>query len=144
MFIRDMQIEDVESLSDLNTLFWNESSDSQKMRHKFAQLQINDAYILLCAIENERLVGSVMGIVCEELYGDCRPFLVVENMVVDSSYRNKGIAKALLAELEKRAKARTCTRMILVTETARKDACRLYESVGFHPTANKGYKKKLE
>jgi len=113
------------------------------MKGKLARLQGNDAYILLCAAEDEKLAGSATGIVCEELYEDCKPFLVVENMVVDSAYRKKGIGKALLAELEKRAKAKGCTQMILVTETERKDACRFYESAGFHPTANKGYKKKL-
>jgi hypothetical protein len=31
----------------------------------------------------------------------------------------------------------------LVTETDRKDACNFYESVGFDPIKNKGYKKKI-
>lgn len=41
-----------------------------------------------------------MGVICEELYGDCRPFLVLENMIIDKSYRKKGIGKALISELE--------------------------------------------
>jgi ribosomal protein S18 acetylase RimI-like enzyme len=53
------------------------------------------------------------------------------------------LEKISLAELEKRAKAMDCRQTILVTETERKAACRFYESAGFHPTANKGYKKKL-
>ena len=143
MIIRDLRIEDIESLSRLYYQFWSEASDEEKMMGKFAQLQINDAYIFLCAIENDILVGSLMGIVCEELYGDCRPFMVVENVIVDGNHRGKGIGKALLGELEKRANVRGCTKIILVTETYRKDACGLYESVGFHPTANKGYKEML-
>jgi len=75
-------------------------------------------------------------------YGECRPFLLVENMVVDIAHRKKGIGRALFA-LEKRAKAKGCTQIILVTEAERRDACGFYESVGFHPTINKGYKKKL-
>jgi ribosomal protein S18 acetylase RimI-like enzyme len=143
MIIREMQIEDVKPLSALYYQFWNEGSDIVKMKDKFTQLQHNDAYILLCAFESEKLVGSVMGIVCEELYGECKPFLVVENMIVDNNFRRKGIGKALFTELEKRAKTRLCTQIILVTETNRENACRLYESVGFHTTANKGYKKKI-
>ena len=64
-------------------------------------------------------------------------------MIVDSTYRKKGIGKALFAALEKRAKIKDCTQIILVTETKRKDACGFYESIGFHPTASKGYKKEL-
>lgn len=84
-----------------------------------------------------------MGIVCEELYGDCEPFLVVEDMVVDSEHRKKGIGKLLFQELERQAILKGCVQVILVTEEVRKDACGFYESIGFHPTKNKGYKKKL-
>lgn len=143
MTIRNLKLEDMESLSKLYYQFWNEDSDIQKMKNKFIELQNSGAYILLCAVEKERLVGSVMGIICEELYGDCKPFLVVEDMVVDNNYRKKGIGKMLFEELERRAKLKGCAQVILVTETEREDACGFYESMGFHPTANKGYKKKL-
>jgi len=79
----------------------------------------------------------------EELYGDCKPFLVIENMIVDSKYRKKGIGKMLIEQIEKQAKIKGCSQIILVTEMNRHDACGFYESIGFHPTANKGYKKKL-
>jgi len=143
MVIRDLVIEDIKSLSDLYYQFWGEESDMQKMKNKFAKLQNNDAYIFLGAVENETLLGSIMGIVCDELYGGCRQFLVVENFIVDAPSRRKGVGKALFAELEKRARARECTQIILVTETERKDARSFYESIGFNPTSNKGFKKKL-
>ena len=143
MEIRNLKLDDIESLSKLYYQFWNEQSNVEKMVQKFNDLQNNGSYILLCAVESGQLIGSVMGVVCEELYGECEPFLVIENMVVDNTYRKKGIGKALFAELEKRAKAKGCTQIILVTETERKDACGFYESVGFHATTNKGYKKKL-
>ena len=144
MIIRDLETTDIESLSKLYFQFWNEVSDTEKMKSKFAELQNNKAYILLCAICEDSVVGSVMGIICEDLYGSCKPFLLLENMVVDSAHRGKGIGKALYTELERRAKIKGCSQIILVTETNRKDACRLYESVGFHPTANTGYKKKIK
>jgi Predicted acetyltransferase len=143
MKIRNLEVEDMESLSKLYYQFWNENSDVIKMENKFSDLQSNDAYIFLCAVEANLLVGSVMGIVCEELYGDCKPFLVIENMIVDCKYRKKGIGKMLIEQLEKQAKAKGCSQIILVTETNRHDACEFYESMGFHPTVNKGYKKKL-
>jgi GNAT superfamily N-acetyltransferase len=143
MIIRCMKIEDIPELAVLYKQFWNENSCIDKMRDQYVKLQGKDTHILLSAIEQNRLVGSVMGIICEELYGDCRPFLVIENMVVDKSNRKKGIGKALIYELQRLAKDRDCTQMILVTETNRLDACHFYESVGFHPSENKGYKKKL-
>ena len=145
--IRDIGIDDIESLAQLYRNFWNENYtenfDVQKMKSKFTEIQTNPAYILLGAVEGDGIAGSVMGIVCEDLYGKCKPLLLLENMVVDSSYRKMGIGTKLYDELEKRAKEKGCRQIILVTEADREVACKFYESVGFHPTANKGYKKRI-
>jgi GNAT superfamily N-acetyltransferase len=138
-----MMIDDIPQLAELYKQFWGEDSDIDKMKIKFIKLQKSDTHILLSAVEQNQLIGSVTGIVCEELYGDCRPFLVVEDMVVDKNKRKQGVGKALFSELERLAKNKNCTQIILVTESDRIDACSFYESMGFHPTANKGYKKKL-
>jgi len=143
MQIRDLAPDDMEGLGALYYQFWQEPSDVQKMQASFHEMQRDGAYILLGAADGDRLIGSVMGVVCRELYGDCSPFLVVEDMIVDEVCRNRGVGKLLFAELEHRAHLRGCTQIILVTEVDRKDACAFYESMGFHPTANKGYKKKL-
>lgn len=143
MVIRKMIIEDIPDLAMLYMQFWNENSSIEKMQKQFRKMQNSDTHILLSAVDQNHLIGSVMGIVCEELYGDCRPFLVIENMIVDKSYRKNGIGKALFLEIERIANQRNCTQIILVTETERSDACSFYESVGFKPTSNKGYKKKL-
>lgn len=90
------------------------------------------------------LIGSVMGVICEELYGDCKPFLVLENMIIDKAYRNQGVGKELISELEKIATKRNCTQVILVTESDRIDACKFYESAGYSSQTHKGFKKKLK
>ena len=143
MIIREMNAGDIPSLAALYTHFWGERSNAEKMRETFAAVQKNDAYILLCAFLGDALAGSVMGIVCEDLYGECQPFLLLENMVVDSACRRKGVGKALYGALEDRARQRGCAQIILVTETDREDACAFYPSLGFHPAANRGFKKKL-
>ena len=143
MQIRALTVDDMESLSALYYQFWNEVSDVPKMKASFHAMQSDEAYILLGAEEAGKLVGSVMGIVCRELYGDCAPFLVLEDMIVDQNYRKQGVGKLLFRELEKRAVLKGCAQVILVTDTSRKDAQGFYESMGFHPAANRGYKKKL-
>lgn len=143
MIIRDMIEDDIPELAALYRQFWNEQSDPGKMREVFSKEIQSGAYILLSAVHSGHLIGSVMGIVCCELYGNCLPFLVVEDMVVDTAAQRKGIGRALLEELEARAKAKGCSQIILVTETSRTGACRFYEAMGYNPDINKGYKKKL-
>ena len=144
MIIREMAAADIPQLAELYKQFWNEDSCVKTMRQKFDQYQKEGSHILLCAIENKQLVGSVMGVICGELYGDCRPFLVLENMIIDKKYRNRGIGTELIAEMEKRASQRNCTQIILVTESDRVDACKFYESVGYKPETHRGFKKKLK
>jgi len=142
MTIRDLQKGDLAKLAFLYEQFWNDQSDVPKMERQFDLVNDDKSYIFLAAEQDGTIVGSVMGVVCKELYGDCRPFLVVEDMIVDGPFRRSGVGSMLLSELEARAKARDCTQMILVTETDRVDACNFYEKYGFQKN-NKGYKKKI-
>ena len=84
-----------------------------------------------------------MGIVCEELYGDCKPFMVIEDVVVQKDHRRSGIGSALMGALERCAVERNCNYIIFVTESERKEAHRFYESLGYNSHAYQGFKKYL-
>ena len=142
MCVRLLEKRDSPALAALYKQFWNEESNISKMEQQFNRLQDNADHIVLIYEECGSIVGSVMGVVCPEFYGECQPFLVIENMIVDRSCRRTGIGCRLLSHLEELAKARNCTQMILVTEKDRLDACGFYEAYGFQ-TNTTGYKKKL-
>ncbi len=44
-------------------------------------IESNEDYILLGAKYNNELVGTLMAIICKDLDGACRPFMVIENVV---------------------------------------------------------------
>ena len=94
---------DLAALARLYEQFWGEESCLETMRAIFKRLDENASYLLLGAKQQGRLIGSVMGIICEELYGDCRPFMVIEDVIVDREQRRRGIGTALMRELERRA-----------------------------------------
>ena len=143
MIIRDMFVDDIPQLEKLYRQFWSEESSIETMNKQFEKLLKNESHIFLVAIENNKLIGSVMGVICGELYGDCKPFLVLENMIVDKNYRNRGVGKALVSELEKIAANRDCSQVIFVTERNRVDAVKFYESAGYSSETHVGFKKKL-
>ncbi len=142
MLIREMIVEDIPQLAELYRQFWGDASNVDKMKTTFLELQKRNSHLFLSAVEGNELIGTIMGIVCEELYGECRPFLLIENLIVDKKHRRKGAARKLLAELENRARQRDCWQMILVTEADRDDACAFYKANGFQLN-NAGFKKKL-
>jgi len=143
MIIREMIADDIPQLEQLYRQFWGEESSIEIMIKQFNKLDKNDSYIFLSAVESNKLIGSVMGVICEELYGDCKPFLVLENMIVDKNHRIRGIGKALISELEKIAIKKDCTQVIFVTERNRFDAVKFYESAGYSSQTHVGFKKKL-
>ena len=141
--IRRLQKEDLPTLASLFKQFWNEDSQAEAMQNQFDHMREEGHYILLGAFIDNRLVGSVMGIICRELYGPCQPFMLLENFIVDNALRGKGIGKKLIAEIEKIALEHNCKYTMLITDTHRTDARAFYNSAGYNPDTHIGYKKKL-
>lgn len=142
--IRNLNDKDLVDVAKLYTLFWNDSMDISKMEQNFSELSKNPNYIFLCAEENGKVIGTIQGIICDELYGECVPFLVMENFVIAERYRGKGIGRQLLNELEKIGKERKCSQIIFITEADRKETIEFYERVGFSSTSHRGFKKSLK
>ena len=143
MGIRALQETDLEELAELYVQFWGETSCLEKMQKTFRRLNENPDYIFLVAEHKGHIAGSLMGIICEELYGDCRPFLVIEDVIVDRNFRHTGIGSALIRKIENCAISRNCNYIIFVTESERTEAQPFYQSLGYSPDAYRGFKKRL-
>ncbi len=142
--IRRINENDLNDVANLYSLFWNEKMNLSRMREKFTEISTNSNYIILVAETDGKVVGTIQGIICEELYGDCFPFLVMENFVVEENSRGKGIGRKLLTELEMFGKERSCTQVLFITETDRIDTIKFYEKLGFSSISHKGFKKSLK
>lgn len=117
--------------------------DSKKMIETYDLIKNDNSYNILCAKINGLIVGSVMGVACFELFGECKPFMVVENVVVLKEYRKKGIAKRLMVRLEERARELNCSMILFVSSEHRIGAHKLYESLDFGLDKVNGYRKRL-
>lgn len=63
----------------------------------------------------------------------------LKRMFVRDTHRRRGLASALLAELERRARAAGYARLVLETGTAQPEAVSLYERRGYRPIAGFGH-----
>ncbi len=132
---------DIHNLADLYRELTGNETDIQAITGNFDSVSRDKNYILLGARISDRLAGSVMGVVCRDLSGQGRPFLVIENLVVSEGYRGRGIGRQLLLLLEEIARDRGCYYMILVSGAEREEAHKLYESLGFGNNPVRGYRK---
>lgn len=141
--IGPIEAEDLTALNELYRELTGQCSDPDRMARLYEAIRIDPHYHLLGAYGEEGLVGTVMGILCWDLVKDCRPFMVVENVVVSASSRGRGVGKALMLELERIARAKDCAYIILVSGAQRKDAHAFYEGMGYRQEQVEGFRKKL-
>lgn len=136
-----------DDLTDLVTLLAELSgkpTNKESMLNNFEWMEKNGDYYVLGAKLDQRLAGSIMGIVCRDLVGECKPFLVVENVIVSSQFRNQGIGKRLVLEMEKIGRERDCHYIMFVSGAQRRDAHQFYESLGYKLDVVQGFKKYLD
>ncbi|QDH22717.1 GNAT family N-acetyltransferase [Saccharibacillus brassicae] len=112
------------------------------MRETFAALAADHNYRLLGAFEGEALAGSAMGVICHDLIGDCRPFMVVENVIVSEAFRGRKAGKLLMEELERIARERRCAYALLVSSGFRTEAHAFYEALGYEEDV-RGFRRRL-
>ncbi|PYE47774.1 GNAT family N-acetyltransferase [Paenibacillus barcinonensis] len=141
--IKRIQPQDLPALSQLYHELMGTPSNEQKMHKTFQHMEQQGCYHLLGAFDQEQLVGSVMGIECMDLVGDCEPFMVLENVIVSDRVRRQGIGQKLMLEIEQIAKDRGCAYIILVSGDQRKEAHQFYEKLGFRDELVQGYRKHM-
>ena len=143
MEIMDLTKKDLSSLAELFRQFWDETSAVEKMAVMFERISKDPNYLLLAAKQDDMLVGFCMGIICQTLYGDCSPFMVIEDFIVEKEHHRTGVGTALMTAAEQHAMCHGCSQVIFVTENNRKDAHNFYASQGYSPDTHKGFKKQL-
>jgi predicted N-acetyltransferase YhbS len=139
-----LELEDLTGLKELYEDAFGSVTNYEKMVAIFQKIENNPNHIVLCARQNGKVVGSVLGVICNELIGNCTPFMVIEDVAVLNSHRRKGIAKQLMIEMENRAKLEKCNMILFVSSHQREGAHKLYESLGYGIDKVNGYRKRLE
>ena len=104
-------------------------------RKVFAEISSDHRHELLVAEYEGEVVGTVALFIIPNLSHGATPYALVENLVVNHKYRRKGIGKKLMEYTITRAKQEGCHRIELCSDRRRKEAHRLYRSVGFEASA---------
>ncbi len=97
MDIRPIVESDLPKLALLQKELIDEEGNIKKMLELLPTIQKDGNYYLLGARKEGHLIGSLVGIVCHDLFGKCIPFMVVENVIVAQEMRRQGIGTKLMA-----------------------------------------------
>ena len=141
--IRPAAEADLEGLALLLEELMGEPTDRFPMNDRFARMKAAGNYHILVAEHEGELLGTVMGIICLDIAAACRPFMLIENVVVAERARGRGIGKKLMASVEQLAVEENCAYIIFVSGAKRTGAHAFYASIGYGPEIAKGFKKYL-
>jgi ribosomal protein S18 acetylase RimI-like enzyme len=143
MNISEIEKEDLADLAILyQQLIPNEYS-IPIMETVFSRNIDNPNHLIIGAKVNGDLVGTLLASTSEMLFGKCKSFMVIEDVVVDSTNRKKGIGNALMSYAEKYAKKQDCSYIMLITDRDRKGSQDFYKSPGYKTDTYCAFKKHI-
>lgn len=131
MFFRKAEEKDAVILNTFMEDLVHTKGNLEKQKKKIKLIRNMEQYYLCLACEGEEVLGTAMGILCEDICGQCERFLVIENVYVKDAWRGKGVAEAIFSELECWSKEHNCYYSILVSGNDRKRAHAFYEKAGY-------------
>ncbi len=134
---------DLESLAELYQQLLPNEISIPAMRKVLEKNRDNPNHMVIAAKIDGRLVGTLLAVVCEMLFGQCRSFMVIEDVVIDENNRRKGIGAAMIAYIEDYARKQDCSYIMLITDTDRKGSQTFYRSLGYQSDEFCAFKKKL-
>jgi ribosomal protein S18 acetylase RimI-like enzyme len=74
----------------------------------------------------------LLAVICEMIFGQCKSFMVVEDVVVDEARRRTGIGVALMRYIEDYARKNNCAYIMLITDTDRVGSQKFYKRLGYN------------
>jgi len=103
----------------------------------------NPNHVVLVAKINEKVVGTLLAVICNMLFSKCKSFMVVEDVVVDEAYRKNGVGRELMSYIEETARNGDCSYIMLITDNDRHEANEFYKSLGYSSHEYRAFKKHL-
>lgn len=82
--------------------------------------------------ENGVIVSSCVCVIIPNLTRGQRPYALIENVITDGNYRNRGYATACLNYAREIARRENCYKMMLLTGSKEKSTLRFYEQAGYN------------
>lgn len=142
--IRSLSEQDLDSLVSLYNELYHVPTHLGRMRESFRTMATNPDYLVIGAFtEQGELVGSALAIICLDLIAACKPWAVVENVIVTDRVRGQGIGKLLLNKVEEFAHYRGCSYIQLTSSYDRQPAHRFYKAIGYSDDIVLTFRKRL-
>lgn len=106
--------------------------NSEVGRETWAKICDDEKYHIIVAEENEKIVSSCVCVIIPNLTHSFHSYAVIENVITDEKYRNKGYATACLNYAKELAIKENCYKMMLQTGSKLNSTLKFYELAGYN------------
>lgn len=101
-----------------------------------------DAYLMVAEdVGTGRICGSLLAIVFDDYCGECKPLMIVENVVTHCDYQGQGVGKKMFEAIGEWGKNKNVNYGLLCSDMEREGAHEFYRAIGCKEV--KGFKKYL-
>lgn len=104
----------------------------------------NDAFVYFVIELDDIIVSACNLTIIPNLTRGGQSIGLIENVVTHGEYRNRGLGKKIIEAAADFAKNENCYKVMLLSNSKRKDAHKFYESIGFSSEDKIGYIRKLK
>ncbi len=99
---------------------------------------------IVVADDGEKIISSCVCVIIPNLTHGGQPYAVIENVVTDPEYRNRGLATACLNFAGDIAEAAGCYKIMLLTGSKVESTLSFYEKAGFNRHDKTGFIRWLD
>jgi len=132
---------DIQQFNELMDELTSHAQDEALLIKKIQRANNSENTFLLVVEDGDtkRLCGSVLAMIHDDFCEECRPFMLIENVVTHPDYRGKGVGRKMFEYIEKWGRAQHVSYAILCSGLNRQGAHKFYPAIGYDEI--KGFRK---
>lgn len=109
-----------------------ESVNDIQLQRLWQRILSDKSYHIIVSEEDGKIVSSCVCVIIANLTHEQCPYAVVENVVTDAEYRERGLASACLEYAHSIAERENCYKMMLLTGSKLDSTLSFYEHNGYN------------
>ncbi len=106
--------------------------NDNELQKLWASIMQDKNHHIVVAEENREIISSCVCVIIPNLTHNQQPYALIENVITDIEYRNKGLATKCLDFARDIAKENNCYKIMLLTGSKEESTLNFYRKAGYN------------
>lgn len=141
LMIREVKQNDLSGLLSLYTQLHNNPLPAmcQELSDTWDTILSDRNHYIIVGLVNNVIICSCVIVIIPNLTNNQRPYALIENVITDENYRNKGYSSALLDYAKQIAAKQNCYKIMLMTSSKKESTLNFYKKAGYNCVDKTGF-----